>query len=183
MSARDKTIWRDYVVHGVYFNLYAWFKYLPSPIGDLLRYWVTRPFMRSVGKVRIYEGVTVWYPYRVSIGHDTTLNEHVYISGYGDLTIGNGVRIGHRTSILTSDHVIDDASVRIKDSGLVAKPVRIDDDVFIGCNCTILGGVHVGRGAVIAAGSVVNRDVPDFAIVGGVPARVLKYRRGGQPTS
>jgi acetyltransferase-like isoleucine patch superfamily enzyme len=54
--------------------------------------------------------------------------------------------------------------------------VTIEDDVWIGVNATILPGVRVGRGAVVAAGSVVTQDVPEFAIVGGVPAKVLKYR-------
>lgn len=54
--------------------------------------------------------------------------------------------------------------------------VIIDDDVWIGANVTILKGVHIGRSSIIAAGSVVTRDVPEFAIVGGIPAKVIKYK-------
>lgn len=54
--------------------------------------------------------------------------------------------------------------------------IRVDDDVWIGGGSVILSGVHIGKGAIIAAGAVVNKDVPDYAIVGGIPARVLKYR-------
>lgn len=56
------------------------------------------------------------------------------------------------------------------------KPIVIGDDVWIGARSIILKGVHIGKGAVIAAGAVVSRDVPEYAIVGGVPARVIKYR-------
>ena len=61
---------RDYLTHGLYFTLYGLFKYLPSPIGDPFRYWATRPFMRRLGKVRIYEGVTIWYPYLIPEGNE-----------------------------------------------------------------------------------------------------------------
>lgn len=54
--------------------------------------------------------------------------------------------------------------------------IIVDDDVWIGCRSTILSGVHIGQGAVVAAGSVVTKDVPPYAIVGGVPAKVIKYR-------
>lgn len=54
--------------------------------------------------------------------------------------------------------------------------IILDDDVWISCNCTILSGVHIGQGAIIAAGSVVSNDVPPYAIVGGVPAKVIRYR-------
>ncbi len=169
--------WRDYLRHGLLFNLYGPVKYVPSPIGDVLRRLILSFFMKSMGKVRVYEGVTIWYPDRIQVGDDTTLNEFVYVSGYGGVKIGSGVRIGHRTSIISSDHDISDPSVRVKDSGLTSAPVDIGDDVFIGCNVTILMGVRIGKGAVIAAGSVVTRDVPEFTIAGGVPAKVLKDRR------
>jgi acetyltransferase-like isoleucine patch superfamily enzyme len=168
----------DYIAHGIYFFLYGIVKYFPSPGGDLLRYLVSKPFMRSMGRVRIYEGVTLWYPYRIVIGSDVTLNEWVYISGYGEVTIGNDVRMGHRSSIVSSDHVFDDRTIPIHEQGLLAKPVRIGNDVFIGCNATILRGVTIGDGAVVAAGAVVMDDVPAYTIVGGVPAKPIGNRGG-----
>jgi len=75
----------------------------PSPIGDWLRFLTVRPFLPSCGSWRIYEGVTFWYPYRIKIGKNVTLNEWVYLSGFGGLTIGNDVRIGHRVSVVTSE--------------------------------------------------------------------------------
>ena len=104
------------------------------------------------------------------------MNEWVYLSGFGGLAIGNHVRIGHRVSIITSDHVYSDISTPIFRQGLIAASVVIEDDVWIGCNATILKGVRIGRGAIIAAGAVVTKDVPPFAIVGGVPASTISSR-------
>ncbi len=174
-SISDVTI-GDYLIHGVYFLCYGFVKYLPSPIGDWLRHLVIKPFIQSMRKVRIYEGVTLWYPYRIRIGTDVTLNEWVYVSGYGEVVIGNGVRIGHRTSILSSDHVIDDPTTPIHKQGLVGGKVTIGNDVYIGCNATIMRGVSIGEGAVIAAGAVVTSAVAPYTIVGGVPAKVLGTR-------
>ncbi len=176
MSEKITISLQDYVLHGLFFNIYGVFKYMPSPLGDVFRSGVVRIFLKKMGSIRIYDGVTIWYPYRVSVGKHCTFNEFVYINGFGGITIGDGVRIGHRTSILSSDHVITDANTPIKDSGLTAKPVNIADDVFIGCNVTILQGVTIGKGAVIAAGALVNRDVPPYSIAGGVPAKVIGSR-------
>jgi acetyltransferase-like isoleucine patch superfamily enzyme len=183
MDSANRPETTDYLAHGVYFFLYSIVKYVPSPVGDFLRYWISKPFVRSMGRVRIYEGVTIWYPYRITIGSNVTLNEWVYISGYGEVTVGNDVRIGHRTSIVSSDHVFDDRNVPIHKQGLVSGPVRIGSDVFIGCNATILRGVTIGDGAVVAAGAVVMDDVPEYTVVGGVPAKPIGMRGTGPSES
>lgn len=167
---------KDYLLHGLYLPIYGLVKYLPSPLGDWLRRLLTHPFAAHLGKVRIYEGVTFWYPYRIHIGNDVTLNEWVYLSGFGGLRIGDHVRIGHRTSIITSDHRYDDMSVPIYRQGLISGEVIIEDDVWIGCNVTILKGITIGHGAIVAAGAVVTRDVPTNTIFGGVPAKLIGFR-------
>ena len=166
----------DYLIHGTYFFIYGLIKYFPSPVGDFLRYCISKPYIKKMGRVRIYEGVTLWYPYRIEIGNNVTLNEWVYLSGYGGIKIGNDVRIGHRTSIISSDHIIEERETPIYLQGLKSKPVLICDDVFIGCNATILGGITIGAGAVIAAGSVVTKDVPEYTVVGGNPAHKISER-------
>ncbi len=176
MTPARKIGQQDYIRHLFYVPLYGLVKYLPSPVGDWLRWFITRLFAGSLSNVRIYEGVTFWYPYRIRIGKNVTLNEWVYLGGFGGLTIGNNVRIGHRTSIVTSDHAYDDLSVPIHEQGLTHAEVVISDNVWIGCNVTILKGVHVGQGAIIAAGAVVTKDVPEYAIFGGVPAREIGTR-------
>lgn len=167
---------QDFLIHGVYFFFYGLVKYWPSPGGDYLRYLISKPFMKEMGKVRIYEGVTIWYPYRIKIGHHVSLNEWVYLSGYGNIEIEDNVRIGHRTSIITSDHIYDSKKLPIYKQGLTEGKVKICRNAFIGCNVTILKGVTIGQGAIIAAGAVVTKNVPAFTIYGGVPAKKIGFR-------
>lgn len=166
----------DYILHGIYFSIYGIVKYFPSPIGDVFRYLITKPFIKKMKRVRIYEGVTFWYPYRIEMGRHVTLNEWVYLNGFGGIQIGNGVRIGHRTSILSSDHNFTDVDSYIYQQGVTPLETRIEDDVYIGCNVTILGGVIIGKGAVVAAGAVVTSHVGEYEIVAGVPAKKIRDR-------
>lgn len=168
------SVYGDYIIHGVYFTLYGIVKYIPSPIGDVLRYLISKPFMKKMGKVRIYEGTTLWYPYRIKLGDNVTLNEWVYISGYSSVTIGNAVRIGSRTTILSSDHEFKDRDRKIYKQGINTRGgVQIENDVFIGTGVIILDGVVIGTHSVIGAGSVVTKDVPPYSVVAGNPAKVM----------
>jgi acetyltransferase-like isoleucine patch superfamily enzyme len=168
---------KDYLFHGVFFLIYGLVKYFPSPLGDYLRYILFKPVCRRLGKVRIYEGVTIWYPYRVSIGNNVTINEWGYLSGYGEIEIEDDVRIGHRVSILTSDHQFSDLKIPIYKQGLTQGKVTILKGAWLGCNVMILPGVTIGRGAIVGAGAVVTRNVEDFAIVAGVPAKPIGSRK------
>lgn len=166
----------DYFIHGVFFFFYGLIKYFPSPIGDFFRYLISKPFFSSLGRVRICEGVTIWFPSKIRIGNNVTLNEWVYVSGYGGIEIGDNVRIGHRTSILSSNHSYEDIEIPICMQKITAKPVQIENDVWIGCNVTILAGVKIGQGSVIGAGSVVTKNIPPYSIAAGVPSRIIKKR-------
>ena len=98
------------------------------------------------------------------------------------LTIGDKVIFGPNPTIITGDHRIDVVGKYIADvtdsekSEIHDAPVVIEDDVWAGANITILKGVTIGRGSVIAAGAVVTKSMPPYSIIGGVPAKVLKYR-------
>jgi maltose O-acetyltransferase len=99
----------------------------------------------------------------------------------GPITIGADVIMAPEVVILTQNHRIDDTTKTIREQDDKApEPVVIENNVWIGMRAMILPGVHVGTGAVIAAGAVVTKDVPPLAVVGGCPARVLKYRDGRQ---
>jgi acetyltransferase-like isoleucine patch superfamily enzyme len=166
----------DVLLHVVFWTIYGLVKYIPPPIGDGLRSVVLRVFARSFRTWHIREGVTVWYPHRLKVGRHSSLNEWVYIIATGGVTIGEGVRIAARSSILTVNHVFEDPNLPIHQQGWDAKPIVIKDDVWLGINSVILSGVTVGRGAVVSAGAVVVDDVPARAVVGGVPARVISWR-------
>lgn len=106
--------------------------------------------------------------------------------GQRKLKIGSCVSIAKEvTFLLDVDHFVDRIStypfearlfIKGKVEGLSKGDIIVDDDVWIGYRATILSGVHIGRGVVIAAGAVVTKDVPPYSIVGGVPARIIKYR-------
>ena len=110
----------------------------------------------------------------VEFGAHCTVNPYAMISG--KVRCGDGVRIASHVSIVGFNHGFDDPSVPIYRQKHETLGIVIEDDVWIGANAVLLDGVTVGRGAVIAAGAVVSKDVPPMAIVGGVPARVVRYR-------
>lgn len=118
------------------------------------------------------------YGGHIRIGHNCSVNAFTVIYGHGGVTIGDNVLIAGHCMIIPSQHRFDRLDIPIRMQGATSRGIRIEDDVWIGHACSILDGVTIGRGAVVAAGSVVNRDVPPGAVVGGVPARVLKWRDG-----
>lgn len=111
---------------------------------------------------------------QIEAGDDVSISAFVHIWGMGGVTIGNRVMIASHTAITSLTH---DYTAERMHGTVLAAPVVIEDDVWIGTHCVILPGVRIGRGAVVAAGAVVTRDVPPETIVAGVPARPLKRRR------
>jgi len=105
---------------------------------------------------------------RTFIGHEV-----MFVSGESDIVIGRDVDIAPRVLFAAGTHMIDMVASRSAGPGL-SKPITVHDGVWIGANSTILGGVTIGKKAIVAAGSLVNRDVPPYSLVAGVPARVIK---------
>lgn len=94
----------------------------------------------------------------------------------GPLVIGNDVMMAPNVTIVTQNHKISDLNVPMRLQTAPKQKVTINDDVWIGTNVIILPGITVGKGSVIAGGAVVTKDVPEYAIVGGNPAKVIKFR-------
>lgn len=116
----------------------------------------------------------------VEFGDNCTVNPYACISG--KVRCGNGVRIASLCSIVGFNHGFDDPDVPIYQQPHVTLGITIGDDVWIGANSVVLDGVTIGRGAVVAAGSVVTRDVPEMTIVAGVPAKPVRRRgESGKP--
>ncbi|MBQ7857969.1 MAG: hypothetical protein IJ351_04945 [Oscillospiraceae bacterium] len=96
----------------------------------------------------------------------------------GNTVVGNDVMIGREFMTIPRNHIIDDPDIPMIQQGFTPNSkIIIDDDVWIGARVTILANVHVHSHSVIAAGAVVTKDVPEYAVVGGVPARVIRYRK------
>ncbi|GHT85270.1 hypothetical protein FACS1894137_09340 [Spirochaetia bacterium] len=142
------------------------------PIG-LIRYQIIKKLFGGVGKnVSVLRGVNFIRPSHIIIGDNSVINLNVLLDGRGGmLKIGSNVDIAREVNIWTLEHDVN------SDYHLAAgSDVIIEDYVWIASRATILPGVHIGRGAVIAAGAVVTRDVPSMAIVGGVPAKIIGTR-------
>lgn len=92
------------------------------------------------------------------------------------MIIGDGVRIGPGACLCTDTHEVD-PDVRRETGGSFSLPIKIYDDCWIGANATILPGVIIGKGSTVASGAVVTKDVPEYSLVGGVPAKLIKKLR------
>ena len=127
---------------------------------------------------KIHKGAIIGsYGGNISLGNNCTVNPYSILYGHGNLTIGDNVRIAAHTVIIPANHKFERTDIPICKQGISANGIVIDDDVWIGANVTILDGVKIGSGSVISAGSVVNKDVEEYSIVGGVPAKILKFRK------
>lgn len=108
-----------------------------------------------------------------SMGAQVKIGDNTFINRRSKIFCKDMVHIGNRCAI-SWDVTIMDNDIHYIDANDNSKPIYIGDDVWIGCHSLILKGVHIGDGAVIAAGSVVTKDVPSYSVVGGNPAKVIK---------
>jgi acetyltransferase-like isoleucine patch superfamily enzyme len=113
----------------------------------------------------------------IEIGNNVGIAQNTFIQVRGKVKIGSNVILGPGVSIFSENHNISDPEKQIIEQGETRKGVTIEDNVWIGANSTILDGVCVGTGSVIAAGSVVTKNVERYSVVGGVPARLIKKRK------
>jgi maltose O-acetyltransferase len=154
--------------------LLAW---LPIDTGGRLRVILLRNAGFRIGKETIMAGTPRFTGgkelYRnLTIGRSCWFNVGCFFDLSDSITVGNNVSFGHEVLVLTSSHETGPASRRA--STAYRKPVTIGDGAWLGSRCTILPGVHVGAGAVVAAGALVHKSVPPHTMVAGVPARVVK---------
>jgi len=127
-------------------------------------------------KIDMYPGLWIAPGRNLKIGNNVDLAKDVIITSSGGVTIGDRTLIGYRSQILSSNHSIPELGEPFPVSGDRHSPVLIESDVWIGASCIILPGVRIGTGAVVAAGSVVTKDIPKNSIYGGAPAKLIKMR-------
>ena len=181
----------------------ALFGWIPTPLGIVLRNLAWRFSFKRCGSARFAtaisfagmgnmafgNGVRIGRSCAVTaqegsleLGDRVALSPGVHLSADGGaIVIGSKTAIGPGTVVRASNHRFDDRNVPIMDQGHIPGRIIIEDDVWIGANCVITPDVVIGHGAVVGAGAVVTKDVPPFAVVGGVPAKVIGWRGGAEP--
>jgi len=126
----------------------------------------------------ILQGVIMMtYGGSITVGDRCSINPYTIIYGMGQGTvIGNDVLIAGHCMIVPGNHNFSNTNKPINQQGFSSKGIIIEQNVWIGAGSKILDGVRIGEGSIVAAGSVVNKDVPNYTIVGGVPAKIIKNR-------
>lgn len=159
--------------------LFFIFLYKVSYIVASIRTWSFRFTLKSLGEHTVIErGCKLAHPYNIKIGKGVYMNNNVKFLNTPDagITIGDDVIIAPDVTFVVASLDYRDWQKPLKDGKRTYKGITVKDDVWIGTNATILPGVTIGKGAIVGAGAVVTKDVPPYAIVGGVPAKVIKYR-------
>lgn len=179
----------------------------PGGTGNRLRvWWISRRVAKWGGGGGVGEWVKFQGPERMQFGRGVSIgsgsffaaagvgtlvvgervsfntNVHINASVGGAIRIGDDCLVGPNVVLRSANHRFDRTEVPIREQGHSFADIEIEDDVWIGANVTVVGGVHIGKGAVVAAGAAVIHNVPPMVIVGGVPAKVLKARAGGAAT-
>ena len=110
----------------------------------------------------------------VVIGNNVIIGKYTTIQAQSSVTIEDDVLLASKIQFITNTHVYENPNTPIKYQNNISKPIVVKKGAWIGINCTILSGVTIGTNSVVGAGSVVNRDIPDYCIVAGAPARIIK---------
>ncbi len=140
-----------------------------------LRGWLYRFRLGRCGwATTIDRYVVIQGSHSVQIGDYSAINAFTHIWGHYGVRIGNRVMIASHTAIVSVTHDYTRPDMRFAQP--IGAPVVIEDDVWIGAHAVIMPGVTIGRGAVVGAGAIVRENVPPFAIVAGIPARIIRYR-------
>lgn len=170
-----------------YLKKILWLFFTGRMLKDLLSLWAYYSVNHSlgmrqakIGKLsKIHSTVILRQAGNIEIGEYCLINHNnVLQAGKGDakIKIGNYVHTGTNVMIIAFNHGFYTREVPTIHQDYEESDIVIGDDVWIGGGSIILSGVTIGKGAIIAAGAVVNKDVPEYAIAGGIPAKVLKYR-------
>lgn len=135
-----------------------------------------RGYLRACGmhigrKVGLFRGCLVIRPEQIRIGDNCIIGFQCFLGGEGGIVIGNNVNIAAFSILLGGGHDINDPTF-----AAIRRPIVVEDYAWIATRSTIMAGVRIGRGAVVAAGAVVTRDVAPYTVVAGVPARVIGTR-------
>ena len=194
---------RETHARGALVDLLARFAHGESAFDAMMRRVLWRALVKRCGHgLRVGRGVVATHPETFEIGDGVFVGDQAVVQGRFDgtcivgshtwigpqayfdarhLHLGEAVGWGPGAKVLGSEHTGLPADVPTIQTDLVIRPVVVEDWADVGVNAVVLPGVTIGRGAIVGAGAVVVKDVPPFAIVAGVPARVVRFRDGHQP--
>lgn len=182
MTERKKRTFRVKLREHFAWELYYCFaRWLPNSFerfgsfGNWLRNWCVKRMVAGYGGADIIErGAMIEHSLQIGYHSGIGINAHLH----GTVIIGDNCMMGADVTIYTTNHTTARTDIPMCQQGFDScKPVVIGNDVWIGGHVIVLPGVHVGDGAILAAGAVVTKDVPPYTIVAGNPAAVKKYRK------
>ena len=151
---------------------------IPYRYGNNLRKSVIKKILKNMGEgVTISTNVKIICPQRISLGDEVGIANNVILDGRGGLIIDDYSIIGFESVLITSTHNHQEHNKYIRNQGMFHAPIKIGKDVWIGARSVVFPGVKVNNGAIVGACSLVNKDVDQNAIVGGIPAKFIKNRR------
>lgn len=178
MNRFRKKYWKK-LIHIWAEEFFGWVtRSLPGLTGLLTRGLYAKLLFKKVGSLPlIYPGVFFFHTYGIEVGKNFAINSGSVVDGRGGIIIGDDVLIGPNVSIMSSEHQFKQTDTPIIELNHLIGEVKIHDDVWIGANAVITSGVEIGKGAVVGAGAVVTKDVSEFSVVGGVPAKVIGTRQ------
>jgi len=140
-----------------------------------------KPLFRSIGKNSIFNPYSIFSFENITVGNDVYIGPGAtFLCTESEIILGNKIMFGPNVSLIAGDHnssvigkYMFDVKKKLPENDL---PIIIEDDVWVGAGATVLKGVTIGTGAIVAAGSVVVKNIPPYSICAGVPAKVLKKR-------
>lgn len=160
---------------------YAWGQFLvgwvPGRFGYYLRGFLVWRLTGSDGIMSIGEWADIRTPQKLKCGRRVFMGRGVQLICGGGITIGDQVMLAPGVRIISNGHRFDRTDIPMRAQGLYEKPVVIGNDVWIGADAIVLPGVTIGDGVVVAAGSMVTKDLPSYVLAAGMPARVIRSRK------
>tara|TARA_Y100000389_G_C17330128_1_gene447626 strand:+ start:182 stop:625 length:444 start_codon:yes stop_codon:yes gene_type:complete len=133
--------------------------------------------IQSIGEGNKFDyNITIHRPEKLRIGNDNFFGQNTYLIANGGIEIGNKCAIAADCKLVTRNHTYKDKNIPIIDQPHTYKSITIEDDCWLGYNVIILSGVTLGKGCIVAAGSIVTKSFPSYSIIAGVPANIIRKR-------
>ena len=146
-----------------------------SKLKLVLRYAILKNVCKECGdNIFVGEYVTIKNMEKLSLGSNVSIHKYCYIDAIGEIIIGNDVSIANDSKLISFNHGYDNPNIPIKYNELKLGKIEICSDVWIGTSCVVLASVKIGKRVILAAGSVVTKDLNGNHIYGGIPSKIIK---------